>query len=78
MVAIYMYVLYVYVYVHIYIYIYIYTNYARDSLDDSFNDLNQIAWYRSNVADDARHAAYLLACQYSQKMHTSRFQTKKC
>ena len=33
--------------------------YARDSLVDSFNDLNQIAWYRSNVADDARHAAYL-------------------
>ena len=34
-------------------------NHARDSLVDSINDLNQIAWYRSNVADDARHAAYL-------------------
>ena len=34
-------------------------NHARDSLVDSFNDLKQIAWNRSNVADDARHAAYL-------------------
>ena len=34
-------------------------NHARDSLVDSFNDLNQIAWYCSNVANDARHAAYL-------------------
>ena len=34
-------------------------NHARDSLVDSFYDLNQIAWYRSNVADDARHTAYL-------------------
>ena len=32
---------------------------VRDSFVDSFNDLNQIACYHSNVADDARHAAYL-------------------
>ena len=50
-------------------------NHARDSLVDSINDLNQIAWYRSNVANDARHAAYLSVLP---KMHTSLFQTKKC
>ena len=34
-------------------------NHARDSLVGSFNDLNKIAWYHSNVANDARHAGYL-------------------
>ena len=64
-------------YIHMYVYTKytIYRNHARDLLVDFINDLNQIAWYRSNVADDARHAA---TCQYSQKMHTLRFQTKKC
>ena len=34
-------------------------HHARDSLVDFINDLNKIACYRSNIADDARHAAYL-------------------
>ena len=50
-------------------------NHARDSLVDSFNHLNQIAWYRCNVADEARHAAYLSVLP---KNAYFTFQTKKC